>query len=193
MTIAAKNGAKRVWKTLLEYNASPHIRNNDGRTAQNFIDMHEAQRLSQLPSSSPMNPANLDHASSFSISHLTRQHRSEVAVKATHKVVPQMQEALLTLADAYDAEFNEKDEDVKQAQRSLSEMHRELQAHRTELAEHNVEDLALEIQHAEEQQEECRQELHRVVERSQANALRNFVAEQEDQPLPDLRSTRGMI
>lgn len=181
LTVAARNGARKVWKILLEYNANPHIINRDGRSAQEYMDAHEASRQTLLPSSSPMNPANLDRASSLSTAYLTRQHKSEVAIRATHKVVPQMHEALLALADAYDAEFLEKEEDVRQAQRSLAEMHREMQIHRTALAENKPEDVAKRIKEAETQEEASRQELLRVVERSQAVALKDFVDAQEVQ------------
>lgn len=180
LTIAARNGAKRVWRILLEYNANPHISNRDGRTAQEYIDAHEASRQLLLPSSSPVNPANQDRGSSFSTSHLTRQHKSEVAIRATHKVVPQMHEALMALADAYDAEFHEKDEDVKQAQRSLADMHREMQSHRATLQKNKPEDIAVKIRLATEEEEACRQQLHQVVERSQAAALRDLLAAEEE-------------
>lgn len=187
LTIAAKNGVKKVWNSLLEYNANPHVLNKDGRSAQEYIEAHEASKRQILPSSSPVHATMLDRTSSYSNAHLTKQHLSEVAVRTIHKVLPEITEKLQALANAYDLEFHEKDEDVKDAQRSLTEMHREMAVHRAYLLEHGSEKLSAMEKESMEQEMICRSELHLVVERSQAAALKNLVsAEEANMDLEDM-------
>lgn len=185
LTIAARNGIKKVWNSLLEYNANPHIINKNGRSAQEYIDAHEASKRQLLPSSSPVQPANLDRTSSYSTTHLTKHHLSEVAVRTVHKVLPEVSDRLQALANAYDAEFHEKDEDVKEAQRSLAEMHREMAVHRAYLQENDFSKLQALVREATEQERMYRSELHRVVERSQAAALKNLMTVEEAAPSSD--------
>lgn len=172
LTIAARNGVKKVWKSLLEYNANPHILNKDGRSAQEYIEAHEASKRQLLPSSSPMYPVNLDR---FSNPGLTKQYTSEVAIRTTHKVMPEVMEKIQALAAAYDAEFHEKDEDVVEAQRALAEMHKEMELHREYLRVNESQKLARLVTAVSEQEEVVKKELRQVIERSQATALEGFV------------------
>lgn len=179
LTIAARNGIKKIWNSLLEYHANPHVLNKDGRSAQEYIDAHEASKRQLLPSSSPVHATMLDRTSSFSTAHLVKQHISEVAIRTIHKVLPEITDKLQALANAYDAEFHDKDQDVKEAQRSLTEMHREMATHRAYLQENSFEKLNNMISEASKQEAICRAELHLVVERSQAAALKNLVSAEE--------------
>ncbi|CCG81528.1 Cell division cycle-related protein res2/pct1 [Taphrina deformans PYCC 5710] len=179
LTMAARNGVKKVWKSLLEYNANPHILNKDGRSAQEYIDAHEASKRQILPSSSPIHPAALDRASSYSTTQISKQYLSEAAIRTTHKVLPEITEKLKLLASAYDAEFHEREEDVKEAQTSLSEMHNEMELHRVYLRENPAVGMAKMIETATEQEIVCRDGLYQVVERSQAAALKELVRVEE--------------
>lgn len=175
LTIAARNGVKKVWKSLLEYNANPHIVNNDGRSGQEYIDAHEASKRQAVPSSSPIYHVALDRASSHSTTHLVKQHLSEVAIRATHKVLPELSERLQLLANSYDVEFHEKDEDIKEAQLALAEMQNEMEVHRVYLQENAPSRIAKLVAAASEQEASCRAELRRVVERSQTAALKILI------------------
>lgn len=142
LTIFARNGARKCVRVLTNFHANLHISNNQGRTAEEYIIEYERQRQS-LPhrqNSLYINGQSMDNqynkhynTSKLSMPYsrfITTQspsYLSKAAIKAVQEVLPEMQEKLKLLANAYDTELKDKEAYHTQALESLANMNREIE------------------------------------------------------------------
>ncbi len=191
LNICARNGARKVWKVLMAYHANPHLVNKSGRSADEFMREHNEQQRIVTDSSSPIQPAN--HTTP---NYLSQNHISETAINTTQKVIPKMSENLSNLASAYDAEFCEKEEDIKQAQTLLEGMRIEIESSKQQLAGMTIDEIDRQVLEAQAEADNLRMELLGIVERSQARGLANLVKEEEAKALairPDIETDLEML
>ncbi|KAG5436893.1 hypothetical protein PCANB_001646 [Pneumocystis canis] len=201
LTIFARNGARKCIRVLTNFHANLHIPNNQGRTAEEYIIEYERQRQS-LPhrqNSFYVNGQSIDqhynkqyNASRLSIPGTSRYipsksqpYTSDVAIKITQKVLPEMQEKLKSLADIYDAELKDKEADHSQALELLANMNREIEVSRKALEEiigsgpDAAEIQKQAIANANAEMEAASKKLRLVVEKNQCKELARLVKEEE--------------
>lgn len=181
LTIAARNGAKKCIRTFLAYHANPHIRNNEGLTADYFIAAAQQNPPQQTnnnvpPSSSPFAPTphhrrQVSNHTPYPISFSAVPHKSEAAIRATQKAIPLLAQKLETLATSFDAELSEKEKDLEQARSLLDNVERDRQ-NALESVEDIIRDLpggeegfAAAIEALEREVQEKEDELYGIVER----------------------------
>lgn len=200
LTIFARNGARKNVRVLATFHANLHIPNNQGRTAEEYIIEYERQRQS-LPhrqNSLYVNGQSIDNhynrhynSSRLSISGTSRfitaqsqPHLSEAAIKATQKILPEMQEKLNLLANAYDAELKDKEANHTQALELLANMNREIEASKKALQEIiGTSPDAVEIQkqviaNVNADMEAASKKLRMAIERNQSRELVKLVNEE---------------
>ncbi|ORY82648.1 hypothetical protein BCR37DRAFT_379666 [Protomyces lactucae-debilis] len=180
LTICARNGARKVQKLLLSYQASPDIPNHDGRTAQEYMDAHEASIKTQpgMSSSSPTGPGGgPTRGSSLDVRLSRTQHISETGRAATHRVLPSMADKLKDLASTYDYELREKELDLQNARGSLEQMQQEMEELRRYLTANSPTDIAYLIKQAEAEEAAHHAALHQAFEASQVKQLATFVVQ----------------
>ncbi|KAG4306038.1 hypothetical protein PORY_000026 [Pneumocystis oryctolagi] len=201
LTIFSRNGARKCVRVLTNFHANLHIPNNQGRTAEEYIIEYERQRQS-LPhrqNSLYINGQFTDHhynkhytSSKLPVSNSSHHvninpepRLSEIAVNATQKVLPEIQEKLKLLVDTYDAELRDKEADHAQALELLANMNREIEASRKALEEiiGNSPDAAemqkQAIVNANLEMEAASRRLRIAVERNQLRELTRLVKEEE--------------
>lgn len=139
--IAAKNKARKCVRALMGRGASTDILNNEGRTAEEFIQALNANRKMEryaAASSSPFAPDS-NHRQSFmdaigdDPAHQDVSHISEAAMSIESKVTPLVLEKFHELANSFDEELKEKEESEKEARRILLATHDELDAIRVQI------------------------------------------------------------
>ncbi|BFZ54939.1 Transcription factor mbp1 (MBF subunit p120) [Savitreella phatthalungensis] len=199
LTLAARNGAKKLWKILLAYQASPAIQNADGRTAQEYIDAHEASGRAMLLSSSPIGAGgNMAHlpgdAGGVTSTVPAILYETEVAQRTSRRAAPEMHDLMQELADGYERSLKELGESVEQARQTAREMRVEIETLRKKLDRSEIIDLDVQLRAAREDERLAKEELKSVVERSQARGLQALLADElqkdeatlsSDNDLPD--------
>ncbi|EMR10583.1 hypothetical protein PNEG_01288 [Pneumocystis murina B123] len=198
LTIFARNGARKCIRVLTNFHASLHIPNNQGRTAEEYIIEYERQRQS-LPhrqNSLYLNQQSVDNYnkhyetsklsapySRFMNTH-SQPHLSEAAIKATQEILPEIQEKLKLLANAYDAELKDKEAYHTQALELLANMNREIEISRKSLQEIiGTDPNAAEIQkqtieNANKEMEAASKKLRIVIEKNQSRELARLIKEE---------------
>ncbi|KAL7271494.1 Transcription factor mbp1 (MBF subunit p120) [Rhizina undulata] len=212
LTIAARNGAKKCVRTLLGYNASPDIPNNDGQTADQYIVAVERQRRNgdypTASSSSPYQPHHDHHphhnryyrhssnqpaATVAAVNYanggyVPAPHTSEAAISATKKIIPLMAEMLEGLATAMDKELQDKEEDLNQAQRLFDSSMHDIQsckaASEETLAQFgDVATMESQIESLKAESDALARELKELLERSQYYEISALVRQTEEEAL----------
>lgn len=188
--IAARAGAKKVWRTLLAYQANPNLPNEDGRTAQEYIDMHEANGRGQLMlSSSPADAGgggggvggfnDTSPVSSNQHPLLATLHTSDVAMQTARRGTQEMTKLMMDLATAFDDDLRDLQDAVDHDKTTEREMRAEIDALKAKLEQEDGDALDAELAAAVEEEQEASKQLHAVVERSQARGLASLVKDEE--------------
>lgn len=147
--IAARNGARKCVRSLLGRNVAVDIPNNKGETADDLIrELNQRRRHGvgrpRQASSSPFAPdprLNGDSAPLPFTSSLAAglpgavQYRSQTASHLMHKIAPTLLEKCEALALAYEAELEEKEVEIADAERVVRKRQAEIEAIRKQLAE----------------------------------------------------------
>lgn len=147
--IAARNGARKCVRSLLGRNVAVDIPNNKGETADDLIrELNQRRRHGvgrpRQASSSPFAPdprLNGDSAPlPFTSSRAAGlpgavQYRSQTASHLMHKIAPTLLEKCEALALAYEAELEEKEVEIADAERVVRKRQAEIEAIRKQLAE----------------------------------------------------------
>jgi transcription factor MBP1 len=159
--IAARNGARKCVRSLLGRNVVVDIPNKKGETADDLIrELNQRRRIHGRPrqaSSSPFAPppehrlngfGSQSHASqldggpliplpfaSLSVREPAQQYRSQTASHLMTKVAPTLLEKCEELAAAYEAELQEKEAELFDAERVVKRRQAELEAVRKQVGE----------------------------------------------------------
>ncbi|KAI5791041.1 hypothetical protein FPQ18DRAFT_337569 [Pyronema domesticum] len=200
LIISARNMARKCVRTLLGYNASPDIPNHMGETADHLIIAAEgqnklhAQHL-RASSSSPFQqhhdnvhpylqqPDAIAYAQS---AYIPAPHTSEAGINATKKVIPQMTEMLEGLANAFDKELQDKEDDHSQAQTLLESSSREIEAYNKKseeiIQQHGtVEEMNSQIEDLQQEFNSLAAELRNALEKRQCHELAQHIQHEESQ------------
>ena len=139
--IAAKNKARKCVRALMGRGASTDIINNEGRSAEWYIQALNSTRKVDhyaAASSSPFGPDSIHRLSYIDAIGedpmlLDVSHVSEAAMSIEAKVTPLVLEKFHELAKSFDEELKEKEESEKEARRILNATHDELEAIRVQI------------------------------------------------------------
>ncbi|KAF2758303.1 apses-domain-containing protein [Pseudovirgaria hyperparasitica] len=196
--IAARNGARKCVRSLLGRNADACVPNNRGEMADHHIKQLNARRrqvrLRQM-SSSPFAPdtrvpfsgeSQYFMGSTRSTNHtapsVSRQFRSQTASHMISKILPTIMEKCEQLAAAYEAELEEKEVDLADAERVVQKRQAEIDALRQQTSE--LENIM--VDHSMELEASQEEELNRLIRDSEAlleleqkSALRKEIAHAE--------------
>ncbi|KAI9802699.1 MAG: hypothetical protein M1825_002721 [Sarcosagium campestre] len=136
LTIAARNGARKLIRSLMGHGASSHLPNRAGETAEQIIIQLNNRRREMHPiaSSSPFQPDPDNAKREVSTSGVptaaapVSSHRSEAASMLATSFAPVILEKGKKLAEAFDSELVEKESGLEEAKRLRSNMNQELSA-----------------------------------------------------------------
>ena len=120
LTLAARARGKRLVKLLMDSGASFEIRNNDGKSAEDYIVEDEHFRASSL------GPTGIGGLGAGPQTYTPHLHNSETAQRASGTIVPQVAEMLESLATSFDAELEDKERDLAQAHVLLGNIQAEI-------------------------------------------------------------------
>ncbi|KAF2102710.1 apses-domain-containing protein [Rhizodiscina lignyota] len=145
--IAARNGARKCVRSLLGRNVAVDMANHMGETADDLIrDLNRRRqaRGQRQASSSPFAPEppriNGDGPSPFFSSAPTQRYRSQTANTLMGTIATSFTEQCEQLASAYEAELEEKDQDIMDAERLLRKRHAEVEEIQRQIAELEAQD-----------------------------------------------------
>lgn len=183
--IAARNGSRKLVKVFLSYGAPTNIQNGQGRTAQEYIYEYETQRRGLNSSSSPSHDyLRLQPPSTPLARHQPQQHISEAAITATQQAPGIIADYLEELAQTFDLELKDRDTDIEQVRNLLFQVKQNTATMQNQipelLAQLGPEDeLQAKMEAAAQAISTKSNQLHKIVERSQARDLASLVQAQE--------------
>ncbi|KAI9680672.1 MAG: hypothetical protein M1817_004112 [Caeruleum heppii] len=127
VTMAARSGARKVARVLIDRGASPHLRNRSGENAEHFLiqlNNRKRERFMMMSSSpvreldnNPLRSSAKKAISSTGLSQSASGHQSEAAMVLASTLAPVILEKSRKLAEAFDDELIEKDADLREAKR----------------------------------------------------------------------------
>jgi transcription factor MBP1 len=157
ITICARNQARKFCRILHRAHADPRIPNAQGRTAEEYIQAFESQRLARrqlrvppapntqygVVTDSPSRPVpGYPPGTTVPFSQrpptaqrALRSYISETAIRATQKGIPALTEHLESLAGSFDAELVDKEADLAQAKVLLGNMDGEIESSKRALVD----------------------------------------------------------
>lgn len=195
--LAAKNGARKCVRALIGRGASTNIRNNEGQTADEFIQkLNRARRTRNLgASSSPFAPDShmslIDPALSEPARSALLSHQSEAANTVESKVTPLLVEKIHELAKSFDDDMAEQQNIEREATRALITANADLAAAQIDLAKlrNEQERMAPHTQKMSEELEELELEVIGLLERNQAANLKSLL--QHSETMEDSKMVNG--
>ena len=122
LTLAARARSKRLVRMLVEAGASPRIRNNEGKSAEDYIVEDERYRTS-----SPLVSAATGEALPVAPAALpVKLRKSDTARKLGSVVMPQLAELVDGIAGTYEAEMDAHDRELAHTQAVIAQIEAEL-------------------------------------------------------------------
>lgn len=192
MHIAARFKARKCIRALMGREANSYIPNDKGVTAADMImelnDTREAENQDRLQdrihqaSSSPFAPAHhqsFQDAVAAESSRLTVSHNSEAAMSIEHKVTPDIMSKFSALAQSFDDELNDKEQNHKEALRMIETSQQEINTVRDETMHLEFETPSADVK-VEEENEFTRLQNHVIsLREQQQQATLNGTIEEE--------------
>ncbi|KAF8165082.1 transcription factor [Crassisporium funariophilum] len=139
LTMAARSRSKRLIKILIDHGANPKIRNNDGKSTEDYILEDERFRSSPVPPSRtaymsfrnahavyPPPHAPLGYAFAPANGDKPPLHHSVAGQKASTRCVNDIATLMDSLASSFDQELRDKERDMTQAQALLANIQAEI-------------------------------------------------------------------
>ncbi|GAA98270.1 uncharacterized protein L969DRAFT_93127 [Mixia osmundae IAM 14324] len=127
LTMAARARSKRLVKILVDHGGNLQLANRDGKTAEDYILEDERFR------SASVGPGGVAPGFPGLNGYNPTLHSSEAAQRAANQAIPQSAELLGSLANSFDAELDEKDRDLNQAQSLLTNINHQVAESQAEI------------------------------------------------------------
>lgn len=200
LTLAARARSKRLVKLLLDNGGDPKVANKDAKSAEDYILEDERFRAASLgpqggtpivggPGGIVAAPTGLVDGMAGIVAAATAPtgglvgwtptlHYSETAQRAANQAIPQMAEMLESLASSFDAELEDKERDLSQAQSLLVNIQAEIVEGQRTL--HGLQQLADGLEPTKARQAELEEELKAKMGKRYRFGWEKYVRDEEE-------------